>query len=447
MLRVPWDDDTDSQLADRKELAMRFSVVTGGSEGDTRPLAALCRGLLDHGHEVKLFADHSTLTLPRTLGVPCEALQGDVRSILPSADPRQKLRFSEVMRVAKDLKALVANHSASWLRVVGEHAARSDAILFSSLAVGIGLTLREELRKPAAGLLFQPIAPTREFCSTAVPPIKLPGWLNLWTYKLLQLQMHSLFGDSASRARREVFGTTTLKKRPVHDFPVLYCISKELVAQPADWPADHIICGHWYMPMPDWQPPDDLLDFIGDEPPIYAGFGSPSAFVRARTLQALVDAVAGRRVVFSPGWSNIDRSVLPDNFFIARDVPHEWLFSRVSLAVHHGGAGTTHTAARAGLPQVILPFGADQFFWARRVAARGTAPKISGRAGRNAAALAKMIAFAQLDSTRQKAKDLGHAMACEDGVLKAVQEIEALVERGCKKAVARPRQVVDLERS
>jgi hypothetical protein len=29
--------------------------------------------------------------------------------------------------------------------------------------------LREELRKPAAGLLFQPIAPTREFCSTAVP--------------------------------------------------------------------------------------------------------------------------------------------------------------------------------------------------------------------------------------------------------------------------------------
>jgi ABC-type enterochelin transport system substrate-binding protein len=50
-----------------------------------------------------------------------------------------------------------------------------------------------------------------------------------------------------------------------------------------------------------------------------------------------------------------------------------------------------------------------------------------------AAALAKMIAFAQLHSTRQKAKNLGQAMAREDGVQKAVREIEALVEQGRKK--------------
>jgi UDP:flavonoid glycosyltransferase YjiC (YdhE family) len=182
--------------------------------------------------------------------------------------------------------------------------------------------------------------------------------------------------------------------------------------------------------MADWQPPRDLLDFIGDEPPIYAGFGSPSAFVRAKALQALIDAVAGRRVVFSPGWSNIDGSVLPDNFFIARDVPHEWLFPRVSLAIHHGGAGTTHTAARAGLPQVILPFGADQFFWEARVAARGAAPpKTSRKAAMNAAAITRMISFAQLESTRQKTRELAQAMAREDGVGKAVREIEARLER------------------
>jgi UDP:flavonoid glycosyltransferase YjiC (YdhE family) len=112
---------------------VRFSVVTFGSEGDTRPLAALCRALMDRGHEVKLFADASTLTLPRALGVPSDALDGDVKSILPIADPRQKLRFSEIVRVAKNLKAIVADNSAAWRRAVGEHAARSDAILFSSL--------------------------------------------------------------------------------------------------------------------------------------------------------------------------------------------------------------------------------------------------------------------------------------------------------------------------
>ena len=412
---------------------MRFSVVTVGSEGDTRPLAAFCRGLLDRGHEVKLFADDSTLSQPRILGVPCKALQGDIKCILPSGDPRQKLRLSDVMRIGRSLKDYIAANSALWLRAVAEDATRADAILFSSLALGIGLTLREQLRKTTVGLAFQPGgAPTREFCSPGLPPKNLPGWLNVWTHKLMLRQFWSLFAKSAPRARREVFGSD-VTKRPAFDFPMLYGISKELVAQPADWPGDHIICGHWYQPTTDWQPPDDLLRFMSDEPPIYAGFGSASAFVRIDALQALIDAVAGRRVVFSPGWSHIDRSLLPENFFIARDVPHEWLFPRVSLAIHHGGAGTTHTAARAGIPQVILPFGNDQFFWAGRLAARGTAPKTSSRAGRSAATIAKMISFAQLDSTRQKAKELSRAMASEDGVARAVRALEALVERGREK--------------
>jgi UDP:flavonoid glycosyltransferase YjiC (YdhE family) len=416
---------------EREESAMRFSIVTAGSEGDTRPLAALCRGLLDHSHEVKLFADESTLSLPRALRVPCEALQGDVRSILPDADPRQKLRLAEVLGVVRDMKAYIADNSASWLRAVAGDAARSDAILFASLATGIGLTLRDELRKPAVGLAFQPGAPTGEFCATHMRPMRLPGWLNRWTHRHAHRQLWSLIGTATSKARREVFGTA-VTGQPVLDYPVLYGVSGALVAQPADWPPGHLICGHWCGPMSGCQPPRELLDFLGDEPPMYAGFGSPSPFVRIRMLRMLIDAAAGRRVVFSPGWSRIDRSLLPDNFFIARDVPHEWLFPRVSLVIHHGGAGTTHTAARAGVPQVILPFGADQYFWAHRVALQGAAPRLPGRFVKSAAALAKMIAFAQMPSTRQRAAQLGQAMAREDGVERTVRELEAWVERGCR---------------
>jgi UDP:flavonoid glycosyltransferase YjiC (YdhE family) len=418
---------------------MRFSVVTSGSEGDTRPLAALCRGLLDRGHEVKLFADEATLTLPRAYGVPCDALQGDIKSILPIVDPRQKLRFTEILGVARAMKAFVADNSAAWLRVVGEHAAHSDAILFASLAIGVGITLGEELRKTAVGLAFQPVAPTRAFCSPQMRPMRLPGWLNRWTYRFNEHQLRTLIGASTARARRTVFGTTG-RWRPLHQLPVLCGVSRELVGRPDDWPADHLICGHWCGAVAGWQPPRDLLDFIGDAPPIYAGFGSPSAFVRARALQTLIDAVAGRRVVFSPGWSNIDRSMLPDNFFIARDVPHEWLFPRVSLAIHHGGAGTTHTAARAGVPQLILPFGADQHFWASRVAARGAASPDFPSGPASAGPLAKLIAFAQLNSTRQKARELGEAMAREDGVGNAVRTLEELVaDRGGSRTGARSR--------
>jgi hypothetical protein len=37
--------------------------------------------------------------------------------------------------------------------------------------------------------------------------------------------------------------------------------------------------------------------------------------------------------------------------------PHEWLFPRVVCAVHHGGAGTTGAAFRAGVPQARLTLG------------------------------------------------------------------------------------------
>jgi vancomycin aglycone glucosyltransferase len=43
----------------------------------------------------------------------------------------------------------------------------------------------------------------------------------------------------------------------------------------------------------------------------------------------------------------------------------------VAAVVHHGGAGTTTTATRAGVPQVVVPQFADQPYWAGRVAALG----------------------------------------------------------------------------
>lgn len=39
--------------------------------------------------------------------------------------------------------------------------------------------------------------------------------------------------------------------------------------------------------------------------------------------------------------------------------------------IHHGGAGTTTTAAMAGAPQVIVPQIVDQPYWAARVAQLG----------------------------------------------------------------------------
>jgi vancomycin aglycone glucosyltransferase len=60
-----------------------------------------------------------------------------------------------------------------------------------------------------------------------------------------------------------------------------------------------------------------------------------------------------------------------NDLFVSGDVNQQTLFPRVAAVVHHGGAGTTTTATRAGVPQVIVPQIADQPYFAGRIATLG----------------------------------------------------------------------------
>jgi len=114
--------------------------------------------------------------------------------------------------------------------------------------------------------------------------------------------------------------------------------------------------------------PIDLEAFLGrDEPPVFAGFGSmPAAGDVSRKLIGAVRAV-GRRIVLSRGWAELELTDDRSDCLAIGDVSHDLLFPRVAAVVHHGGAGTTAAAARAGIPQVITPLFSDQFYWASRV--------------------------------------------------------------------------------
>ena len=61
---------------------MKLVIATYGTEGDTRPLAALGRALIDAGHDVRLLADAATLGSAVALGVPSASLSGDIRGAI-----------------------------------------------------------------------------------------------------------------------------------------------------------------------------------------------------------------------------------------------------------------------------------------------------------------------------------------------------------------------------
>ena len=185
---------------------------------------------------------------------------------------------------------------------------------------------------------------------------------------------------------------------------MLFGVSRSLVPRPLDWPANALMCGQWIAPAPDWSAPPALDDFLAaGEPPIYVGFGSMAGFDRQTVLNEVIGAIAGRRALFYPGWSGVDGSMLPANFFVVGDTPHSWLFPRTSVVIHHGGSGTTHSAARAGVPSVVVPFAADQFFWADRLRRLGVASAPVNAGHLRASTLARSIAFAESQAVRSKA--------------------------------------------
>jgi UDP:flavonoid glycosyltransferase YjiC (YdhE family) len=411
---------------------VRLTIVTYGSEGDTRPLVALGRGLLDAGHDVHLFVESSTIGSAHALGVPVEALPGDIKATLPLHQPLRELRTSDLVTAFRDGLRVVNGNAVAWMRTVADHARSSDLILFAGLASLLGETVARALQKPAIGLWLQPATPTREFpCWTLHPhPLTLPRWMNRSTYRVSpQAIIRRLYGRSTDAARREIFGTRN-RGGPAPQFPILYGFSRHLVRRPDDWPDTHRVCGHWPLPPYPWQAPDDLLEFLSrGPPPIYVGFGAVAAVIRRRRLHEIIAAVAGRRALFFPGWSDIDAGMLPGNFFVLGNTPHAWLFPHTCMVIHHGGAGTSHTAARAGVPSIPLPVAVDQFFWAGRLAAVGVAPPFVRATRIDARSLGRMIEFAERDSVRERARELGVAMAAEDGVACAVRAIESPVYR------------------
>jgi UDP:flavonoid glycosyltransferase YjiC (YdhE family) len=68
---------------------------------------------------------------------------------------------------------------------------------------------------------------------------------------------------------------------------------------------------------------------------------------------------------------------LPANVRVVGWVPLNALLSGSDAVVHHGGAGTTLTAMAAGIPQLVLPHGADQFLNADAVARTGAGAKVT----------------------------------------------------------------------
>ena len=204
-------------------------------------------------------------------------------------------------------------------------------------------------------------------------------------------------------------------------------MSPNLLRMPADWPGNVHLCGQWLARSPAWTPAPELMNFLAaGDAPVYIGFGSMTGFDSARLLDALIEAIAGRRALFHPGWSGVDPKAFRTTFSSSATP------ARLAVPMHLGG----HPSRRIG----NLTLRRKRRCAIHRDSVRRR-PIFLGRtlapgrcrvgpcpwATAEADAFAKALDFAAGAGVRNRARALGETMRTENGVAVAVAALERVV--------------------
>jgi len=349
---------------------MRVLISTYGSRGDVQPMVALGLALQALGAEVRLCAppDQEFVDLLARAGLPMVPAFSSVKQWIARAK-----------ELGLGLPRLAADMIAAQYDDFTAAAEGCDAIVATGLmpSIAAAQAVAETMGIRYVWTAFCPhILPSPHH-----PPMQYPGWphpagvtdtLALWDFNIQA--MNALFGEAVNSHRASI-GLATVENVRDYVFTRHPLLASDPVLSP--WHPTDLIepvqTGAWILPDP--RPlPAELEAFLeAGPPPAYVGFGSMAMQAAPDAGRVAIEAVRaqGRRALLARGWAELAAIDDAPDCFVVGEVSQQALFPRVAAVVHHGGAGTTHAAALAGAPQLIVPQVADQPYWAGRVADLG----------------------------------------------------------------------------
>jgi vancomycin aglycone glucosyltransferase len=327
---------------------MKFVVAGYGSRGDVEPCAAAALELLRRGHDVRMAVPPNMLGFIESAGLAGVAYGPDSREEMnPASDlvgnllPKMTNPLSVVPEVVEHVTQVKVEKGATLTALANG----ADLILAGFNEQGLAANVAEYYGIPAVALhLF---------------PERI--WSSRWLFSLM-----TKVAEDAQRRELglpEGTGPSPLSLEiQVYD---ALCLPG-LAAESADQGGRRPFIGALTLELPTDTDEEVLSWIAAGTPPIYFGLGSTPIASPGETVGMISAACAqlGERVLICSGPNDVTGNQHPDHVKVVDAVNHSAIFPLCRAVVHHGGAGTTAAALRAGIPTLILWLWLDQPLWA-----------------------------------------------------------------------------------
>ncbi|CAF2783555.1 unnamed protein product [Rotaria sp. Silwood2] len=383
-----------------RKLGKRIFIPAIGSLGDVKPYLILAKELKKQGHIVWLGVHKRFEEQIKEDGIDTVEIGGDMEIILSTTPDGIELQRNPSVFKMGLVKRVFLPLMEEWFNGIVSGLKDADLIVLSVTSVIAGLSCIEKYpNTKAIGIYTYPCTRTNQFAPPALggQSESLFNWINSFKWKMFEFGASTMYNDKINQLRTNI-NLPPIKLnydamiKSIFERPMLTATiySKYLLPRPNDWSENEFMVGPIIEEEnDDFQPSNDLCDFLNkwkNEKIIYVGIGSMMSIMFSidkqsqflTNIQMAIRNTNSKAIISLVGFQNIDENKLFDNeniFYLKQNISHAWLFPKMSLAIHHGGAGTTHTSLRYGLPTLILPFGADQPFNGDRVFINKLGPK------------------------------------------------------------------------
>lgn len=415
---------------------MKVALATTGTRGDFQPYIALGQKLLVQGHSPTLLAPKEAQPLADQVGIPMRVIEPSFQTLIANA-PVNVFELGDSEAFTRVMTELIVQNTGTWCRSYQEQFPDCD-VLVSHPLVAPAINMAVARQVPVALGFPYPKLATNQYPGvtrsrlTFVPGVsQFLARRNDFARKHYLEQIRSVLNDWRVRE----LGleplepgdpwVTNSRAQTAH----MFAYSRHLRGQLINAPEGAVTTGPWVMSEARWMPSDQTKEYIsntrGSLAVITAGSitGTQEATDHTGTCIAAARAAGFIPLVLD---GEAQGESLVDGVLVLPSAPHGQLLPSAAVLVHHGGAGTTHAACRAGVPSVTTPNNFDQKLWADTLYDHGVSPQPVPMAQLTEARLRTALQRARNPDMKHRAIVLGKLIYSEGGTGTAVRYLEAM---------------------